>query len=265
MKQEPGEGIDLLEFPFPAEDSIASWPGAERRNPDRGSRHYLVLNELAAQLRAEIPRAAAGRSSLSVLDIGCGEKPYLPLFEGNAASYVGVDAVQTPGADFVSPAESLPLPDDSFDIVISTQVLEHVDDPAACLSEMFRVLAPGGTLLLSTHGTFLYHPDPPESGRDYWRWTHSGLVRQVEAAGDWDELRIRAQGELMATLGYLLGQFLDEALSRLPIPPLRTVLMRRYNTLIEWLDTRFPPNARFPKPGSLNANYLVVARKKNHE
>ena len=257
-----GRDLDLTRFRFPSLDSAVSWPGGERRQPEKGSRHYLVLDELASQLREEIPKAASGRSGLTVLDVGCGEKPYLPLFEGIASSYVGVDAVQTPGADFVSPAESLPLPNDSFDILISTQVLEHVDDPAACLSEMFRVLAPGGTLLLSTHGTFLYHPDPPESSRDYWRWTHSGLVRQVEASGDWIEVRIRPQGEFVATLGYLLGQFLDEALCRLRIPPLRRFFMARYSALVEWLDARFPPNARFPSPGSLNANYLVVARKR---
>lgn len=37
--------------------------------------------------------------------------------------------------------------------------------------------------------------------------------------------------------------------------------MRRYNAFVEWLDARFPPNARFPRPGSLNANYLVIVRK----
>lgn len=254
--------LDLERHRFPTPASLASWPGKERREPDKGSRHYLILDELADQLREEIPRAAAGRSDLAVLDVGCGEKPYLPFFSGIASSYVGIDAVPSPSVDLVSPAEKLPIPDEHFDLLISTQVLEHVDDPGACLSEMFRVLGPGGTLLLSTHGTFLYHPDPPESQRDYWRWTHSGLVRQVEASGDWIEVRIRPQGEFVATLGYLLGQFLDEALCRLRIPPLRRFFMARYSALVEWLDARFPPNARFPSPGSLNANYLVIARKR---
>ena len=55
----------------------------------------------------------------------------------------------------------------SFDAVLSTQVLEHVADPGALPAERFRVLRPGGRLLLSTHGIFVYHPDPD----DYWRWT----------------------------------------------------------------------------------------------
>ncbi len=43
--------------------------------------------------------------------------------------------------------------------------------PGLYLSECFRVLRPGGQLLLSTHGVFPYHPDPV----DLWRWTCEGL------------------------------------------------------------------------------------------
>jgi hypothetical protein len=62
--------------------------------------------------------------------------------------------------------------------VLSTQVLEHVADPALYLSECLRVLRPRGRLL-STHGIMVYHPDPV----DYWRWTCAGLRRAVEDAG----------------------------------------------------------------------------------
>jgi SAM-dependent methyltransferase len=73
----------------------------------------------------------------------------------------------------------VPAPDDAFDAVVSTQVLEHVADPALYLREANRVLKPGGRLLLSTHGTFPYHPDPD----DYWRWTGAGLRKAVTDAG----------------------------------------------------------------------------------
>ena len=63
--------------------------------------------------------------------------------------------------------------------MLSTQVLEHVPDPRAYLAEALRVLRPGGRMLLSTHGTFVYHPDPV----DLWRWTCEGLRLEVERAG----------------------------------------------------------------------------------
>jgi SAM-dependent methyltransferase len=54
-----------------------------------------------------------------------------------------------------------------------------VSNPQTYLEECWRVLRPGGKLLLSTHGMMVYHPDPV----DYWRWTGAGLIRAVEQAG----------------------------------------------------------------------------------
>lgn len=113
-----------------------------------------------------------------VLDYGCADAPYRGLFA--EADYVGADLPGNPEAAVELRADGrLPLEDESFDAVLSTQVLEHVDDPALYLSECERVLRPGGRLLLSTHGTMVYHPDPV----DLWRWTCEGLQRSVAAAG----------------------------------------------------------------------------------
>jgi SAM-dependent methyltransferase len=65
---------------------------------------------------------------------------------------------------------------ESYDMVLSTQVLEHVSSPQAYLREAFRVLKPGGVLLLSTHGVYPDHGCP----FDYWRWTADGLTLELE-------------------------------------------------------------------------------------
>ena len=131
----------------------------------------VVLEELARDL--EVP--AGGR----VLDYGCADVPYRHFF-AEGVEYVPADLPGNPHASVeVRPDGSVPLPDDSFDAVMSTQVLEHVDDPGLHLAESFRVLRPGGRLLLSTHGMMVYHPDPV----DYWRWTCAGLERIVREAG----------------------------------------------------------------------------------
>jgi SAM-dependent methyltransferase len=243
----------------PAE--LAAWPGAERRNPSRSDRHYLALSSLAGQLQAETARLLQGRDNAHVLDIGCGAKPYLPLVASHAERYVGVDTAAGPYVDHVSPAEQLPLEDETFDLVLCTQVLEHVQDPAAVLSEIYRVLRPGGAVLLSTHGVFLYHPDPPGTDGDYWRWTHSGLRKVVSAAGDWRDVEVQANGNVVACLAYISAQFVDELGARLGFDPLRRGLLYALNSIAEWMDRRFPPRARVPAPGSLSANYLVTAVK----
>ncbi len=69
--------------------------------------------------------------------------------------------------------EDLPVDDASFDVVLCNQVLEHCDDPVQAVSELRRVTAPGGRVLVSTHGVMPYHPSPT----DYWRWTHAGLEK----------------------------------------------------------------------------------------
>lgn len=114
-----------------------------------------------------------------VLDYGSADAPYRNLFPPDA-EFVTADLPGNPDASLeVRPDGTLPIPDEDFDALLSTQVLEHVEDPSLYLSECFRVLRPGGRMLLSTHGIMIYHPDPV----DYWRWTCAGLERTVRMAG----------------------------------------------------------------------------------
>lgn len=114
-----------------------------------------------------------------VLDFGCADQPYRRhLAQG--VLYAGADIPGNPVAEMTIDAEGrLPADVGGFDAVLSTQVLEHVQNPTLYLAECWRALAPGGRLLLSTHGIMIYHPDPV----DHWRWTGAGLQRQVESAG----------------------------------------------------------------------------------
>ncbi len=122
---------------------------------------------------AELPPGA------SVLDYGCADAPYRNELPDDAI-YTGADIAGNPfGHVTLDPDGRIPLPEGEVDLVLSTQVLEHVDDPALYLSESFRVLRPGGKLVLSTHGIMYYHRDP----EDHWRWTRTGLQKIVEGAG----------------------------------------------------------------------------------
>lgn len=137
-----------------------------------------LLRQLERRLRIAIGESALPEGA-AVLDLGCADRPYRHLLPAHAR-YVGADLDGNPVADLAIGADGrVPAADAGFDLVLSTQVLEHVDDPRVYLAEAWRCLRPGGRLLLSTHGIFKYHPDP----QDLWRWTHAGLTRTVELAG----------------------------------------------------------------------------------
>ena len=113
-----------------------------------------------------------------VVDFGCGDMPYRSVVKDCGATYIGADF--DAAADVtITDGGRLALADGSADLVISCQVLEHVRDLDTYFAEIARVLKPGGVLLLSTHGMWLYHPHP----EDHRRWTRTGLVNEIEARG----------------------------------------------------------------------------------
>lgn len=91
-----------------------------------------------------------------------------------------LDASPSRSPDLVADLEDLTgLPDGAFGSVICTEVLEHVARPERALTELRRVTAPGGSLLLSVPWIYPFHPCP----LDLRRFTLQGLVRVVEDTG----------------------------------------------------------------------------------
>jgi SAM-dependent methyltransferase len=99
------------------------------------------------------------------LDLGCGDGPFTAVLAQAGAQAIGADVAQAaldraaahhPGLDFrrVTIDGPLPFDDCQFDLVWASEVIEHVADTARWMSEVRRVLAPGGRLLLTTpsHG-----------------------------------------------------------------------------------------------------------------
>jgi SAM-dependent methyltransferase len=212
---------------------------------------WSIRMPLAAWLRSEGVLAAGKR----VLDVGCGVKPYYPFF-ASASEYVGVDVQENRYADLHGAIEHLPVADGSFDIVLCTQVLEHVDDPAAAVRELHRVTAPGGRVLASTHGVMLYHPNP----QDHWRWTHTGLEKLFRDNGDWASVDVAPGAGTAATLGLLLGNFLHLLAKRRGVPWLARPVIAGVNGAAGAIDARVAI-LRAKQPGALFANLHVTAVK----
>lgn len=145
----------------------------QRLSPRTGDPLYLPLSDLLVALKALRPANAS-----RVLDYGCGGSPYRALF-GDCV-YHRADLRGGKDLDFEYGQDArLTAKSAEYDCVLSTQVLEHVEDPQGYLEECHRVLTPGGHLVLTTHGLFEDHACP----YDYWRWTADGLKRLVGGVG----------------------------------------------------------------------------------
>jgi len=226
------------------------WPGGGHRTPSRRVPDYLARKHLVRALTRAVAQHLEARHHLLVIDVGAGEKPYYPLFRPYARYYLGVDYRPRPNSDIAAVAEALPIRDQCTDVVLATQMLEHVEDPGATIREWRRVLRPGGLIFASTHGVFLYHPDPA----DYWRWTHAGLRKLFEDAG-LRILSLEACGGNASALGMLVALHLTRAAHRVRLASVMGILLVPFHKLVELVDGR-----RTGMP-SLAINYLVVAQR----
>lgn len=219
----------------------------DRTRPARHDRKYWHLSLLLERLRrvAASERLAGGER---LLDLGCGNMPYRELFSQKFKRHVGADIEGNEEAELaILPDGRVPAPDESFDGVLSSQVLEHVAEPRLYLSEAYRLLRPGGSLILSTHGIWPYHPDPT----DFWRWTKDGLVREITRAGfEVDEVHGVFGPESSA-----LQLWQDATYERLP-RPLRPAYTWFFQTLIGLIERRNPD--KLSHDASV---YVVLARR----
>jgi 2-polyprenyl-3-methyl-5-hydroxy-6-metoxy-1,4-benzoquinol methylase len=119
----------------------------ERAVPDFDRRRSFLLGEL--------------RTGDRVLDLGCGDGVFAEVLAGAGAPVVAVDVAEAalrrarrrlPALDVrLAPIDGkLPLEDNAFELVWASEVIEHIADTAQWLSEVRRVLAPSGRLLLTT-------------------------------------------------------------------------------------------------------------------
>ena len=118
----------------------------------------------------------------NILDVGCGTSPYRLLIPHESWRGLEIDTPEARsrgGADDFYDGFSFPYASQHFDGVLCNQVLEHVFTPEKFLSELFRVLKPGGNLLLSV--PFIW--DEHEQPFDYGRYTSFGLASLLTGAG----------------------------------------------------------------------------------
>jgi len=148
---------------------------------------------------------ASRRLRGTVLDLGSAESPYAPIM----GRRVSVDIRPFPGVNVLADVNNLPFRDSSVSSVLCTELLEHVPRPERVVSEIYRVLTPGGSLLLTVPFLYPLHRDPA----DFHRFTEDGLRVLLQ---DFRALRIQPQGKFFTLLGLMIH--VEAETYRLPLP-----------------------------------------------
>lgn len=143
----------------------------------------------------------------TLLDIGCGTRRYESIFRESVETYIGLDWPETKDRafpDVIGDAMNIPFMDASVDIVLATELMEHLPSPHNFLMEVARVLRKDGTLILSVPFMEPLHEEP----RDYYRFTPYSLRLLLEQAG----FSIRKIWNRGGWWSVVLGSFVNQSL-----------------------------------------------------
>ncbi len=176
-------------------------------------RYYGIFEALPESLKRRIHpleyairdfvRLAADEVPAIVVDAGAGESRFRDFF--TRSRYVGIDravgdsAWDYAGLDAIADLARLPVRSGSADLVLNTQVLEHVPDPSRAVEEMARILKPGGQLFLTAPQGWPEHQQP----HDFFRFTRFSLEGLLRNAG-FSRWEIDPMGGYFRYLGHRL-------------------------------------------------------------
>ena len=163
------------------------------------------------------------KPGMKVLDAGSGKLPEQFLREEILATGVTLHTCDLnfgPGVDFEADVSAMPFEAGCYDIVLNTQVLEHVKDPGKVCKELARVLKPGGRLFLTTPQSSPLHNLP----WNFFNFTNLGLGLLMDAAGLRQE-KVQPQGGHFALLAFELHWTVRE-IRRSTMPAVFKIPMR---------------------------------------
>lgn len=138
-----------------------------RLYPSLTNPNYLVLRSRRLILA---PYLQGLPGKLTVLDVGGRYQPYRPLLNGKINKYVALDVDRTELVSVVGSGENIPFQDELFDLVIATGVFEYFQRPHEAAKDVYRVLKPGGSLLVSVGAAV-----PRFVDEERWRFLPLGL------------------------------------------------------------------------------------------
>lgn len=142
-----------------------------------------------------------------ILDVGCGIKPYRPLFKTD--SYIGID-VKGGGhddthktVDFFFDGTHIPFEKNEFDAVLATEVFEHAQDLDGLISEIYRALKPNGSIFITMPFVWPEH-ETPYDFRRFTSFEHNRILGQY----GFHDIIIKPTTGVFGTCGQVLSDFL---------------------------------------------------------
>ena len=171
-----------------------------------GEQEYFVIPLLRHAIYDAIAKyTVASGSGASALDIGAGECPLRKELESRGYHYVSLDITQnkTNTIDHIARIDG-PLPPallegGGFDLILCTEVLEHVPDWSTTFTNLSKLLKPGGKCIITAPFFYMPHEEP----YDYWRPTDHAL-RHFAQIFDFRVIQSTRTGDGWDVLGTLL-------------------------------------------------------------
>ncbi len=224
-----------------------------------GHSNRRPYNWLAYQRGDECLERLAPLFRGTLYDLGAGEAPYREFFLEHADEYVAVDwgnSLHDTRADIVADLnEVLPIEAAVADTVVSLSVLEHLCEPQRMVSEAFRILKPGGALVLQVPWQWWIHEAP----HDYFRYTPYGLEHLLTRAG-FEDVHVEAQAGFFSMIT-LKANYFSTRFLRGP-RPLRLLLRGSLGVFWQIGQRLAPVLDRLDQDWALETTgYFVTARR----
>ena len=184
---------------------LEDWLNNSGRASTLSAGRFLLHHKLSSTFQEHVH----GR----LLEAGAGGSPFSKQLRHLADEVITLDVSDRYGdTDIIADVQNMPeVPSDSFDVVVCTQVLEHLPAPEDALREMRRVLRHSGVLILSAPHLSMVHEAP----NDFFRYTSYGLEELCERSG-FQVKTIEATGGLIVFVAHPLSVGLLTVFGSLP-------------------------------------------------
>ena len=193
----------------------------------------------------------------SMLDFGCGRKPYFDLF--NVDEYIGLD-IDESGHDHVNESidvyydgKVIPFENDRFDSVFTSEVFEHIFNLSGILTELYRVIKPGGKMLITVPFVWDEHEIP----YDYARYTSFGCKYLLESHG-FKVIKLEKSTNYVETIMQMWTAYLYQHV--LPVNPVLRLLLTPF-IIAPFTILGIILSMLLPKNDAFYSNNIIVVEK----